>query len=499
MVRRRLDAGAPAQTEAMRLSSPSRSKQSRWAAVMKLAVVSGLVGSGLAAMAGSAGADAVSGGLVLVSTSADGRYVAFASMATNLVPGDQDMVVDVFVKDLATGNVELVSQTADGLKGNAISERPSISADGQRVAFDSAADNLSPDDTDGYPDVLVKDLRTGKLTVATSTADGTKAAGGGSAASLSADGSAVAFASKATNLSSDTPDGRSHVYVKNLDSGLLTVADGGTIDRPDQQFGANDPALSADGQVVAFATDAGGLDPVDTDQRSDVYVRDLQTSQLRLASVNGDGAKGDSPSGNPSLSGDGTLVAFETASANLDPGDTDQSSDVYVKNLKDGSLRLGSTDIAGVKANQSVGYPSLSRDGSYLAFSTDATNLGIDTPPLVKQIYRKNLDSGELEPVSVTADGIPGDYLSIDPSIAGDGSVVAFYSPSTNLVADGGNRAADVMAKVLSASIPPSPSDVVSPTATLHAWPSTMPANRGTKPVRLTGSAADEGGIATVT
>src|SRR6476620_11166146 len=272
MVRRRLDAGPPAQTEAMRLSSPSRSKQSRWAAVMKLAVVSGLVGSGLAAMAGSAGADAVSGGLVLVSasvggepangsssygvsTSADGRYVAFASMATNLVPGDQDMVVDVFVKDLATGNVELVSQTADGLKGNAISERPSISADGQQVAFDSAADNLSPDDTDGYPDVLVKDLRTGKLTVATSTADGTKAAGGGSAASLSADGSAVAFASKATNLSSDTPDGRSHVYVKNLDSGLLTVADGGTIDRPDQQFGANDPALSADGQVVAFATD----------------------------------------------------------------------------------------------------------------------------------------------------------------------------------------------------------------------------------------------------
>src|SRR6478735_6166464 len=102
MVRRRLDAGPPAQTEATRLSSPSRSKQSRWAAVavMKLAVVSGLVGSGLAAMAGSAGADAVSGGLVLVSasvggepangssrygvsTSTDGRYVAFASMATN--------------------------------------------------------------------------------------------------------------------------------------------------------------------------------------------------------------------------------------------------------------------------------------------------------------------------------------------------------------------------------------------------------------------------------
>ena len=176
-----------------------------------------------------------------LSTSADGRYVAFASMATNLDPGDTDTVVDVFVKDLSTGQVQLASQTAAGVKGTAISERPSISADGQTVAFVSAADNLSPDDTDGYPDVFVKNLRTGDLTVASRTADGIKAATGGESATVSADGSTVAFSSTATNLSPDAADGGSHVYVKRLDTGTLTLVDGGTITRPDEQHGADAP------------------------------------------------------------------------------------------------------------------------------------------------------------------------------------------------------------------------------------------------------------------
>ena len=490
----------------------------------KLATATGLMLLCQALAATGAAAAAPPGDLVLVSaaaggepgngpssyglaTSADGRYVAFASMATNLDPGDTDTVVDVFVKDLSTGQVQLASQTAAGVKGTAISERPSISADGQTVAFVSAADNLSPDDTDGYPDVFVKNLRTGDLTVASRTADGIKAATGGESATLSADGSTVAFSSTATNLSPDAVDGSAHVYVKRLDTGTLTPVDGGTITRPDEQHGATAPSLSADGQIVAFTTDAGQLDPADTDQRADIYVRHLGSGELRLASVNAAGVKGNSPSSGPSVSADGTHVAFATGSTNLLPQDTDPSSDVYVKNLADGSLRLASTDGTGTKANQAASYPSLSPDGGYLAFSTDATNLGIDTPPLVKQVYRKNLATGELLPVSVTADGTPGDYLSIEPSIAAAGAVVAFYTPSTNLVPDGGNRVADVIAKVFTAPTPP---DSVAPTATLVACPSWLPANQGhrhrripgrhgrSQPVELTGSASDDRGLGAV-
>ncbi len=428
-----------------------------------------------------------------VSVSADGRYVAFASMATNLEPADPDTVVDVFVKDLSTGVVQLASQTAGGIKADAISERPSISADGHKVAFVSAADNLDPDDPDGFPDVYVKDLQTGDLTLASRAADGAKADTGGQSATLTADGSTVAFSSSATNLLAGAP-GRSHVYVKSLDSGALTLVDGGTIVRPDEQSGAGSPALSADGRVVAFTTDVG-LDAADTDQRSDVYVRNLDSGELLLASVNADGTKAESPATSPSISADGTLVAFATASTNLVPEDVDNSSDVYVKNLMDGSLTLESTDAAGTKANRSADYPVLSADGGYLAFSSDATNLGLDTAPLVKQAYRKDLRSGELLPVSVTADGVPGDSVSIEPSVAGDGSVVAFYSPSTNLVPDGDNRVADVMAMQFPAAIAP---DSVSPTVDLTVSPLWLRANSGEQSVLIAGSARDDGGIASV-
>ena len=428
-----------------------------------------------------------------VSVSADGRYVAFASMATNLEPADPDTVVDVFVKDLSTGVVQLASQTAGGIKADAISERPSISADGHKVAFVSAADNLDPDDPDGYPDVYVKDLQTGDLTLVSRGADGAKADTGAVAGTLSADGSTVAFSSSATNLVAGAVAG-SHVYVKSLDSGALTLVDGGGVVRPDQQSGAGSPELSADGQVVAFTTDIA-LDAADTDQRSDVYVRNLDSGELLLASVNADGTKAESPATSPSISADGTLVAFATASTNLVPEDVDDSSDVYLKNLTDGSLTLESTDATGTKANQSADYPALSADGGYLAFSSDATNLGLDTPPLVKQAYRKDLHSGELQPVSVTAAGVPGDYLSIEPSVAGDGSVVAFYSPSTNLVPDGDNRVADVMARQFPAATAP---DSVSPTVDLTVSPSWLRANSGERSVLIAGSARDDGGLASV-
>ena len=431
-----------------------------------------------------------------LSASADGRHVAFASMATNLHPEDTDQTVDVFVKDLQTGTVRLASQNADGRKGNALSSRPAISADGQRVAFLSAADNLDPDDTDGYADVYVKDLRSGALAVASRTADGTKSSGGVSSVVLSADGSTAAFSSAATNLSPDAIDGKWHVYVKRLDTGELTLADGGMIATPDEQSGASTVALSADGGVVAFVTDAAGLDPADTDRHADVYVRNLVSGQVRLASVNADGAKGALPSTGASLSADGSSVAFATSSGNLVPEDADDNSDVYVKDLVTGSLRLASTDSAGAKADRAAAYPSLSPDGRYLAFSSDAANLGLPTAALVHQVYRKDLVTGELLPASVATGGEPaGDHLSIEPSIAGDGAVVAFVSPSTNLVPDAGNRVADVFAKVF----PAGPPDTSPPAGRLEAAPARLTAFRGARPVVLAGSGADAGGLARVT
>jgi hypothetical protein len=248
--------------------------------------------------------------------------------------------------------------------------------------------------------------------------------------------------------------------------------------------------------VVAFVTDAAGLDPTDVDRYADVYVRNLASGAVRLASVNAGGTKGALPSTGASLSADGSRVAFETSSGNLLPEDADDNPDVYVKDLATGSLWLASTDSLGTKADRAAGYPSLSPDGRYLAFSSDATNLGLPTPPLVLQVYRKDLTTGALLPASVATGGGPaGDYLSIEPSITGDGAVVAFVSPSTNLAPDGGNQVADVFAKVF----PAGPEDTTAPHARITTIPVWLSAFRGAWPVVIAGSASDDGGIARIT
>src|SRR5215218_3266645 len=288
----------------------------------------------LAAFVPAASALAASAGdLVLVSATADGtggdassanglsvsdngRYIAFATMASNLDARDSDREVDIYVKDLITGDLELASLTKDGTKANSMSMRPVISGDGTLVAFPSAADNLSPQDADGYFDLYVKNLATGDLSLASITGDGTKADGNVTGTDISGDGTVVAFASTATNLPNAPGDNESHVYVKDLDSGAVVRVDGGTLQRPDEQSGGSEPSISTDGEVVAFATDADGLDERDSDRRSDVYVRNLGDGSVRLASANAAGIKAESPSGHPS-SGDGSRVAFQTSAGNL--------------------------------------------------------------------------------------------------------------------------------------------------------------------------------------
>jgi Tol biopolymer transport system component len=462
--------------------------------------------------AGSALA-AASGDLVLVSVTEDGtganassanglsvsdngRYIAFATMASNLDPRDSDREVDIYVKDLITGDLKLASVAKDGTKANSLSMRPVISGDGTQVAFPSAADNLSPDDTDGYFDLYVKNLVTGDLTLASVNGDGTKADGNVTGTDISGDGTVVAFSSTATNLPDAPGDNESHVYVKNLDSGAVVRVDGGTLQRPDEQSGGSEPSISTDGGIVAFATDADGLDERDTDRHSDVYVRNLGDGSIQLASDSAAGVKADASSGHPSLSGDGSRVAFQTSAGNLIADDTDGESDVYVKDLDEESTILASVGSDGANSDRSAGYPALSSDGAHVAFSSDATNLGIATDALVNQVYRKDLATGALQPASVTDDGIAADYLAIDPATSADGGVVAFTSQATKLVATDNKTWADVFAKLFETA---TPSDEVAPTGSVEASPTTLLASPHVATVDLSGVARDDGGISSVT
>lgn len=422
----------------------------RTAAVAALAA-SVLIINGLARPAAAA-----PGALVLASTSdtgvkgndysfspvlsADGRTVSFTSQASNLDPADTDPLpdADVYAKDLATGNITLVSATRTGVAGNDVSYAPVVSADGSRVLFLSSATNLDPADTNQESDAYVKDLTTGVLTLATASDAGVPANRGQSyAATLSGDGSTVAFISAATNLDPADRDDRLDVYVKDLATGdVALVSTSATGVKSNKSCDDSSLGLSADGDTVAFRCRADNLHPDDTDGKYDVYVKDVPSGELTLASTTGSGVKGNDDSLSPLLSADGRTVAFVTSARNFDPRDRDYDTDIYVKDLVTGELTLASTSDDGVKGDDFSFLSGLSADGQVVAFDSGARNLDparTDVAPFTSYAYVKDLPSGELTIPDRSPAGEAGNGESGQPSLSFDGTTVAFESEATNL------------------------------------------------------------------
>jgi Tol biopolymer transport system component len=371
------------------------------------------------------------------SISSDGRYVAFRSAATNLVAGDTNGFFDIFVKDLQTETTTRVSTDFSGTQANDWSSAPSISGDGRYVAFRSAATNLVTGDTNGFSDIFVKDLQTGTIARVSTRTDGTQGNGQCYASSISGDGHYVAFESDASNLvAGDTVQLRD-IFVKDVQTGTTTRVSTAT----DGSEGWGDsyaPSISGDGRYVAFCSYASNLVPGDT-YIPDIYVKDVQTGTTTLVSTHVDGTRGNGESAEPSVSGNGRYVAFRSYANNLVAGDTNGDDDIFVKDLQTGSTTRVSTHTEGTQGNAASCEPSISGDGRYVAFHSEASNLvagdtneGAD---FGTDIFVKDVQTGNTTRVSTATDGSEGWGDSYAPSISGDGRYVAFQSNASNLVA----------------------------------------------------------------
>jgi uncharacterized repeat protein (TIGR01451 family) len=384
------------------------------------------------------------------SLSADGSRVAFRSGSTILDPTDTNLVVDIYVKSLVTGDIILASISGSGVKANRDSADPSLSADGTAVAFETSATNLDPGDTDSdIDDVYVKNLVTGSLTLASTSDSGVKSDSFTLDPSLSSDGARVAFYSHAGVLDPADSDYNADIYVKDVVTGNITLA---SISPSGVKANSNAfyPSLSADGTLVAFNTSATNLDPGDTDQSiDDVYVKNLVTGDLTLASTSDNGVKGNSHSYNPSLSSDGTRVAFHSHATNLDPADTGSDPNIYVKDLITGDISLASTSDSGVKGNSSSVWPTLSADGTKVAFDSVATNLDQADTDTIPDVYVKNLSTGDITLASTSEGGAKGNGESEFSSLSADGSSVAFSSAANNLEPADTDTTLDVYVKEL--------------------------------------------------
>jgi Tol biopolymer transport system component len=372
--------------------------------------------------------------------SSDGRFVAFFSLASNLVTPDSNSSWDVFVRDRQLGATERASVDSSGAQGNWDSEYPVLSADGRYVAFESLASNLVGGDTNAAWDVFVHDRFSGTTERVSVDSSGAQANSDSRSASISADGRYVAFASSAGNLAAGGSLGTWNIYVRDRQTGTTECVGASA----DSDSGA--PAISGDGRYVAFWSYATNLVPNDTNSCRDVFVYDRSTQLTERVSVDSAGAQANAESADPALSGDGRYVAFWSDATQLVGGDTNGARDVFVHDRQFGTTERVSVDSSGAQANGECSFPSLSANGDLLVFSSSASNLA-PGGALGEQVFLHDRQSGATTLASVDTNGNPGNSWSSAAQISGDGNYVAFLSPSTNLVPNDTNAHEDIFVR----------------------------------------------------
>lgn len=389
-------------------------------------------------------------GSTFSSVSADGRFVAFVSRASNLVPGDSNGTDDVFVRDRMNGDTVRVSVGTDGVEANAMSTAPAISADGMVVAFVSAATNLVAGDTNGRLDVFVHERATGTTQRVSVDSLGNQASSDTFAPSLSEDGSRVAFASDAPDLVPGDGNGTFDAFVHDRATGT-TVRVSVDSTGAESNGASLAPRISSDGLVVAFHSSATNLVASDLNFSNDVFVHDLAAGTTEMASLNSSGTQGNFQSVAGSLSADGRFVAFDSDATNLAPDDMNFRTDVFVRDRQTGVTERVSVATDGTEGNGQSGFvdpPAISADGRFVAFASGASNLVAADGNNFVDMFVRDRAAGETTRVSVASDGTEGDAPAAHwPSLSGDGSVVVFASLATNLVPGDTNGAQDVFAR----------------------------------------------------
>lgn len=377
--------------------------------------------------------------------SADGRYVAFSSPATNLVPGDTNELSDVFVRDRQTGSTERVSVSSAGEQADDSSYLAQVSDDGRYVAFLSMARNLDGfdpetcvEENDGdleeynCQDLFVRDRETGQTLRVNRGPSGEWANGDVGEYAMSADGTRFVFGSRANNLVvGDTGEAwdwdGGDVFVHDLASGSTTRASVSTtgVEGDGQSL---QPDISGDGRSVVFSSAASNLIDGQVKTCCDIYLRDLltgETSTLGMAGENYSAA----------IDADGSRVAFSSY-AQLLPTDSNPSYNTYVYDVPTGELQLAEISIDGQTVGRGASHISISADGEVVAFAADV-DLGAPAPG----VYLRNL------PLGVTEYVAPGQW----PGINADGTIVTFASRDATLVAGDTNNTDDVFVRAASA------------------------------------------------
>ncbi len=377
----------------------------------------------------------------LAGVSDGGRHVAFVSAATNLVPGDLNGFPDAFVRDTSDGSIARVSLTVRGGEANSSADSIALSADGSRVIFESAGDNLLPGDTAGYEDVFLRDLTLG-TTTRVSRFGSQEPNSDSVESSASADGRYVAYLSGASNFPGGATTGVEQVYLVDTQTGTTTLASVNDAGVP-ADARCEGSSVSDNGRYVVFATQATNLVAADASARQKIVRRDLHMGRTELvsAALFNPPADANSTLHSRAISTDGRYVAFESDASNLVPGDTNDSADIFVRDMLVGTTTRASVGNSGQQSVSSALTASISGDGRFVAFETNDDILD-GVPGSDFQIVLRDLVLETTQRISSDGGDAPGNDASRYPVISHDGRNIAFQSYATNWnLVDGGQNA----------------------------------------------------------
>jgi Tol biopolymer transport system component len=403
------------------------------------------------------------------SLSGNGRFVTFVSDASNLVTGDTNGFQDIFIHNLKTGEIKRVSVHSTGAESNHDSYTPAISANGRYVAFTSGASNLVPGDDNGAEDIFLHDLKSGTTQLVSLSSEGIAGNNFSSDPVLAAKGRFVVFSSDASNLVPGDTNGVGDIFIRDLKTGTTKRISVDSSGNQGNAYSAS-PAFSANGRFVAFVSAATNLVAGDNNGLEDVFVHDLKTGVTARVSISSAGEEasisGYDPmdycagawfsiySGSPSISADGRFVAFDSDACNLVEGDTNTGfysvgydypgTDIFIHDRQTGETKLVSVDNSGAQLGLSY-EPSISNNGRFVTFTSlygGELNLYYY---LTTNIVVHDLKTGTTQIVSVDPKAADDIYFgSYDASISATGKFISFSSDSPNLVPGDNNNSYDV-------------------------------------------------------
>lgn len=326
-----------------------------------------------------------------VAISEDGNYVVFDSASTNLIPVDTNASRDVFLRDRVLGLTTRVSEMSGGGEASDYSENPSISADGRYIVFESVATDMVVGDLNGRRDIFLHDRIANTTELISVTSDEVQATNHSFNPSVSSDGRFVAFQTIANNVVPDDTNGGTDIFVRDRLLGTTERVSVSSFET-EGNISSSVPTISKSGRFVVFESFASNLVSGDTNGTYDIFVRDRFLGITERVSVISGGGESNNESRNPHISTDGNYIIFDSLATNLVAGDTNGVSDIFVHD-RVGSVTvrasLDRTDL--FEADVDAFRPSISSDGRVVVYDSGATNLICDDTNGFGDVFGRDL------------------------------------------------------------------------------------------------------------